>query len=615
MSKKLPNAVHSRRELNLRLGIKSSLSNHRPMIALLYIIYKYSDNCCVEYSEEYKDSKGLTQIRLKQGLSTHIPIGTPIEVIDRINLFTSQLEALQVGIELFYKFGKINFADDSLPDTKERTGGERFNKKIRFGLNMRILDIIFSKYSRDDVDSFLTSWLKGESSSFAELENNVKEVLSIFSEDTQFEIGAKSGSVVFQREGIYDVLKEGNVVSNQDIHEATGPLRVLKAYVKEDMNPFVESTQNGFELRKDKKEIFEKYADMTSATLDLLPKRVTIYVPEVEASKNDNGLQASAGLDKQIIYYGAPGTGKSFQLKKDTESFNHIRTIFHPDSDYASFVGCYKPVMDGDKIKYDFRAQAFINAYVNAWLSKDPYYLIIEEINRGNCAQIFGDIFQLLDRKNGVSDYTVVPDADLEIYLSKTFHSEKNQAIIKEKGLVIPNDILEGTGMRLPANFFLRATMNTSDQSLFPMDSAFKRRWAWKHFSIKDEGKGYKIEVDENHVYDWWKTIDTLNRKIYGETKSADKQIGYWFAKLPDNVTVISKDDFVSKVLFYLWNDVFKDYGFDSKNAFSEEIQFDKFFTSDGKVNASMVVKFMENNGIKPEEKETTEDSAEEEQQ
>lgn len=317
----------------------------------------------------------------------------------------------------------------------------------------------------------------------------------------------------------------------------------------------------------------------------------------------------------QVIYYGAPGTGKSFQLEKDTKSFNHIRTIFHPDSDYASFVGCYKPVMNGDKIKYDFRAQAFINAYVNAWLSKDPYYLIIEEINRGNCAQIFGDIFQLLDRKNGVSDYTVVPDADLKNYLHDTFHSEENQAIIKEKGLDIPNDILDGTGMRLPANFFLRATMNTSDQSLFPMDSAFKRRWAWKHFSIKDEGKGYKIEVDENHVYDWWKTIDTLNRKIYGETKSADKQIGYWFAKLPDNVTVISKDDFVSKVLFYLWNDVFKDYGFDSKNAFSEEIQFDKFFTSDGKVDASMVVKFMENNGIKPEEKESSEDSAEEEQQ
>ena len=305
--------------------------------------------------------------------------------------------------------------------------------------------------------------------------------------------------------------------------------------------------------------------------------------------------------DLQVIYFGAPGTGKSHQLGLDTQQFDHIRTIFHPDSDYASFIGCYKPVMEGDKIVYRFRPQAFITAYVGAWLSKEPYYLIIEEINRGNCAQIFGDIFQLLDRKNGVSDYTIVPDTDLKNYLYETFHSEENQAIIQQKQLNIPQDILDGTGMRLPANFFLRATMNTSDQSLFPMDSAFKRRWAWKHFSIKDEGLHYKIVVDDDHRYDWWRTIDKLNGKIYGETKSADKQLGYWFAKLPKDKTVISKEDFVSKVLFYLWNDVFKDYSFDAKNAFSEEIQFDKFFTSDGQVDPEMVIKFMEKNDIEKE--------------
>lgn len=320
----------------------------------------------------------------------------------------------------------------------------------------------------------------------------------------------------------------------------------------------------------------------------------------------------------QQIYYGAPGTGKSYQLKQDIKSYNHIRTIFHPDSDYSSFVGCYKPVTEPgtDRIKYLFRPQAFINAYVNAWLSKDPYYLIIEEINRGNCAQIFGDIFQLLDRKNGISDYTIVPDTDLKNYLHDTFHSKENQTIIQQKELDIPQDILDGTGMRLPANFFLRATMNTSDQSLFPMDSAFKRRWAWKYFSIKDEGKKFKIQIDETHTYDWWKTISTLNGKIYSETKSADKQIGYWFAKLPEKKTAISKENFVSKVLFYLWNDVFKDYGFDSRNAFSEEIQFEKFFTEEGKVKTDMVIKFMDYNHIVPDEKESSStDRTEEEKQ
>ena len=103
--------------------------------------------------------------------------------------------------------------------------------------------------------------------------------------------------------------------------------------------------------------------------------------------------------------------------------------------------------------------------------------------------------------------------------------------------------------------------------------------------------------------------------KIYSETKSADKQLGYWFAKLPKNKTVISKEDFVSKVLFYLWNDVFKDYSFDSKNAFSEEIQFDKFFTSDGQIDPEMVIKFMDKNGIvKNAIESNVEDNSEEEQ-
>lgn len=326
-----------------------------------------------------------------------------------------------------------------------------------------------------------------------------------------------------------------------------------------------------------------KQSNYSIIDLSFLQNRDTVQTPENEP---------------QVIYYGAPGTGKSYQLDQDIKGFDYQRTIFHPDSDYSSFVGCYKPVMKDDKIVYRFRAQAFIDAYVEAWLSDDPFYLVIEEINRGNCAQIFGDIFQLLDRKKGESDYAIVPDSDLEKYLYDTFHEATNQNIIKQLKRPVPQSIQDGKEMKLPANLYLRATMNTSDQSLFPMDSAFKRRWAWRHFSIKDEGKGYKIELDDKHRYDWWDTIKTLNLKIYGETKSADKQLGYWFAKLPNGQTRITKEDFVSKVLFYLWNDIFKDYNFDANNAFSEELQFDSFFTSEGKVDVQMVIKFMEKNGI-----------------
>ena len=302
-------------------------------------------------------------------------------------------------------------------------------------------------------------------------------------------------------------------------------------------------------------------------------------------------------VKNQTIYFGAPGTGKSFEAKKQTIGKPHIRTIFHPDSDYASFIGCYKPVMENGKIVYKYRAQAFINAYINAWQTNEPYYLVIEEINRGNCAQIFGDIFQLLDRTDGESDYDVYPDVDLQQYIKDTFTASKNENAEKFNNLSIPEEILSGAVMRLPKNLSIIATMNTSDQSLFPMDSAFKRRWDWKYFAIKDEGKGFKIKVgDDGKEYDWWKTIEAINKKILGATKSSDKQIGYWFAKLPEGETVIDAERFVSKVVFYLWNDVFKDYSFGENNPFTRETTFEAFFDARGNVVNDVVKTFLDMN-------------------
>lgn len=304
--------------------------------------------------------------------------------------------------------------------------------------------------------------------------------------------------------------------------------------------------------------------------------------------------QGNSEPGKNMIYYGSPGTGKSYQARKDTLGKAHVRTIFHPDSDYASFVGCYKPVMEDGKIVYKYRAQAFVNAYINAWLTDEPYYLVIEEINRGNCAQIFGDIFQLLDRTDGGSDYDVHPDTDLTNYISETFAKTENKMALDNKLSSVPSEIISGEVMRLPRNLHIIATMNTSDQSLFPMDSAFKRRWGWKFFSIKDGHKNYKIQITENGpLYDWWETIKALNEKIYATTKSADKQLGYWFAKVPEGQNIIDKETFVSKVVFYLWNDVFKDYGFGDNNAFTPETKFEAFYDDEGNVVESAVEAFI----------------------
>ena len=407
-----------------------------------------------------------------------------------------------------------------------------------------------------------------------------------------------------------------------------------------------------------------------------------MLVPEIDISIHDNNTL-------QQIYYGAPGTGKSHKIKddksvKEADKKNMVfRTTFHPDSDYSTFVGAYKPTMksseriyspeeltiklkeikttgttypchkfaakyweslknltpdsikqilnacgftdnysveigkgvaigqeylnnpEDGKIIYSFCPQAFTNAYVEAWNTEEEVYLVIEEINRGNCAQIFGDLFQLLDRKNGISEYPVEADTDLQNYLCK--------ALADTKRADIPDDVRSGKKLMLPSNLYIWATMNTSDQSLFPIDSAFKRRWDWKYIKIK-EGKDengnkldWKVDVkmdESGTLLPWWDFIKKINEIIASMTSSADKQLGYFFCCAKDGV--IDEETFVSKVIFYLWNDVFKDYGFEDASLFryttkdedgkdaEKDLTFPDFYDEEGeKVNTERLTDFV----------------------
>lgn len=297
----------------------------------------------------------------------------------------------------------------------------------------------------------------------------------------------------------------------------------------------------------------------------------------------------------QLITYGAPGTGKSYTIDKCTNESNSIRVTFHPDTDYSAFVGAYKPTVDEQEryaldatgqthkieakektIAYTFVPQAFMKAYVEAWrrytdagLHGDAktYYLVIEEINRGNCAQVFGDLFQLLDRAdNGFSAYAISPDDDIQKFLEKDKDyklvdiplSEDIKKLTEsgEKVIATAADIKTGKKLVLPPNLCIWATMNTSDQSLFPIDSAFKRRWDWEYVPIENAEKGWKIDVN-GVKYIWWSFLEKINDVIATETSSEDKQLGYFFVKAKGDV--IDAKTFVSKVIFYLWGDVFKD--------------------------------------------------------
>jgi 5-methylcytosine-specific restriction endonuclease McrBC GTP-binding regulatory subunit McrB len=226
-----------------------------------------------------------------------------------------------------------------------------------------------------------------------------------------------------------------------------------------------------------------------------------------------------------------------------------FRTVFHPDSEYAGFVGSYKPFVVEKDITYAFVPQIFAKAYVYAW--EHPRQLVclaIDEINRGNCAQIFGDLFQLLDRnETGFSEYALLADADLAGYLEASISDDAAYSA--------------ATGgidqLKLPPNFYIYATMNTSDQSLFPMDSAFKRRWDWEYVPIDyADANEFTIVLSNDFVYKWGNFIECVNRFIVELTGSEDKQLGNRFVNPHDKI--ISLSMFKSKVLFYLWSDIYK---------------------------------------------------------
>lgn len=465
------------------------------------------------------------------------------------------------------------------------------------------------------------------------------------------------------------------------------------------------------------------------------------YIPQVTPFENVYKLFGSdqiyripnnkVSLDRtqlfQVIYYGAPGTGKSYTIKEETKDKHVIRTTFHPDSDYSTFVGAYKPTMcdqelrrskivpksvqelgdilktyynnnpqgsvrglqkfcyefgdylNGNKASYDvknlltrasidlsmknevtkylhynellpkaekrieykFVKQVFLKAYIQAWekMAKsenaNPQYLVIEEINRGNCAQIFGDLFQLLDRKNnGFSEYPIEPDSDITKCLLEdnpgdklSFGSQGLQmsndlkviinSIYENSNEDVANEICQGEKLVLPSNLYIWATMNTSDQSLFPIDSAFKRRWDWKYVPIKDGKKGWHIyfnykdgQGEKRFDVDWWQFLGSVNKEIFTATKSEDKQLGYYFCKpteykdlnsgqttadaasaissnaIAENEhepNVITAETFVDKVIFYLWQDVFKASSFRTSlfKLNDEPITFHDFYLED----------------------------------
>lgn len=643
-----PKEFTQRDAINSLTGIKSSLGNLRKVVSLTYLLYLANKKKSSIVYAESKDGKIVLKQEYKSFIQHYLNNSEVIEKIDDNPLLTSQIESLYVGLTLMFAFGRISFENTSLSMTKERTGGIRYPKKIDFASNIMTLDLMLNSDSEEAVKATLLAWLQDK-----QLDNKIEQRISIFLniciENNLFKLRHGEDNLYFQTEGIYKSLITGNEVSLES-DEIVGPTRILNSMLRENLVPWLNFKKSLVTINADNDFNVKEYSDIISTSLSIRDIKVDNNVesaPKEEDTDNDDKQ-----LSLQQITYGAPGTGKSHGIKKETAGKSVIRTTFHPDSDYSTFVGAYKPVMEEadvrvvpvvlnngasfdqnngtlkeKRISYKFVKQAFLKAYLGAWKkyaeageSAEPQFLVIEEINRGNCAQIFGDLFQLLDRndENDFSTYPIDADTDLQKEIEKAFKEEKDgesenpyklskdidvEGVVEDYtsnyGASLSKDIQEGRVLLLPPNLYIWATMNTSDQSLFPIDSAFKRRWAWDYVKITDGKKGWTIQ-GADYSCDWWKFIQEINKKIATATSSDDKKLGYYFCKAKNNTTCIDEKLFVSKVIFYLWNDVFKD---NDNSIFkvtesSGEPSFDDFYQEkNGEIvpNSSAVKQFLIN--------------------
>ena len=643
-----PKEFTQRDAINSLTGIKSSLGNLRKVVSLTYLLYLANKKKSSIVYAESKDGKIVLKQEYKSFIQHYLNNSEVIEKIDDNPLLTSQIESLYVGLTLMFAFGRISFENTSLSMTKERTGGIRYPKKIDFASNIMTLDLMLNSDSEEAVKATLLAWLQDK-----QLDNKIEQRISIFLniciENNLFKLRHGEDDLYFQTEGIYKSLITGNEVSLES-DEIVGPTRILNSMLRENLVPWLNFKKSLVTINADNDFNVKEYSDIISTSLSIRDIKVDNNVesaPKEEDTDNDDKQ-----LPLQQITYGAPGTGKSHGIKKETAGKSVIRTTFHPDSDYSTFVGTYKPVMEEadvrvvpvvlnngasfdqnngtlkeKRISYKFVKQAFLKAYLGAWKkyaeageSAEPQFLVIEEINRGNCAQIFGDLFQLLDRndENDFSTYPIDADTDLQKEIEKAFKEEKDgesenpyklskdidvEGVVEDYtsnyGASLSKDIQEGRVLLLPPNLYIWATMNTSDQSLFPIDSAFKRRWAWDYVKITDGKKGWTIQ-GADYSCDWWKFIQEINKKIATATSSDDKKLGYYFCKAKNNTTCIDEKLFVSKVIFYLWNDVFKD---NDNSIFkvtesSGEPSFDDFYQEkNGEIvpNSSAVKQFLIN--------------------
>lgn len=434
MAEVFPSSLIPRENPNLRLGIKSSLNSFRQIIASLYAIYTVVDiPTDVAYSEEYTNN-GTTAIRLASTFSDSLrkKYANIDNICDYINdspLFKSQIEALQVGIELFLHLGKISFVQGS---RQERTGKERYAKRISFSDKMLVLDAYIAAYSKDEINRWLSSWLKGNNAE-SRIEIGLKNILSTFIIDCCYKIKKSDGTeIVFNIENIYKELEDGNQVLFKD-GEIVGPMRVLNSYIDEELLPDVRKNKNTFIAINGEESDLKKRKSMMSISLDLVSRRL----PTTDNASIKSKSLSIKYLGNRVADYltalrtkpfmllaGISGTGKSRIVRKLAQAtvteelqraegykgnyWKNDRWTLHSPANFELIQ--VKPNWHNsmDVIGYlsnipspHYVFTPFIEFIVKAWQHPEvPFFLCLDEMNLAPVEEYFAEFLSAIESRS-----------------------------------------------------------------------------------------------------------------------------------------------------------------------------------------------------------------------
>lgn len=588
----LPTEFHRPKPVSTRLVTKTSFPDPKRAIALMLLMWHSAGKPAslhygvTEGSGIILDDAQIDDLyEFSSSSASNLDRDILKEWVSENPLLTAQLESLNAAFELIWHLGSFSFEDEGMSRGAERTGGERHPKVIQFSSNMDVIDACFER-DIAEYTTVLLNWLSsGELPSETAMESSLKKLLTAFSEVSFYKTCKGDDGIVYTPHNVYECFKQGDeqVELNVSGKEKQGPTRIFASLVKDGINPYlVRAGQRVAKAPSVSVQEIQDYASRAETTLKLSPLEVSVRSALAQGSERPN----RSDLPYNLIVFGAPGTGKSHDLNLEVREFfpdkeQRTRVTFHPEYTYTQFVGTYKPwvVEDDDpsksaadkvrnsKITYHYELGPFLETYVKAMLHPSvDYVLIIEELNRANPAAVFGDVFQLLDRgEKGESKYPIDTPLDMRDELWKRLY--ESEFLPKDDTLkTFSRETAKSASntLSIPPNMHLWATMNSADQGVFPMDTAFKRRWDFKYKGINH---GYEVIRDfevplgsDGHLVNWDELRRNINDLLLEDCKvNEDKLLGPFFIP-PESLgdPEAFQSAFKDKVLLYLCEDAAK---------------------------------------------------------